>query len=203
MCLRAFASSLSPLPQHRTPTVMVYQHISSDMKDCTLRLWETGWAKEDICSVLCVSRSSLYCWARIFNDFGSVTPPPSPMQGRPRIIGMAAMTVIKEIYTRNSNAYLDELQWHIAIHHDIAISISALQETLVRAGLTRKVLHKIASECDEARRAKFMHCIWHNFSGTGNEFVVLDESSKNEHSYACCYGHVPIRQDAILTTPFV
>jgi len=116
---------------------------------------------------------------------------------------MAAMTAIKEIYTRNSDAYLDELQWHIAIHHDIAISISALQETLVRAGLTRKVLHKIASERDEARRAEFMHCIRHNFSGTGNEFVVVDESSKNEHSSAHRYGRAPVGQDAILTTPFV
>jgi transposase len=68
------------------------------MKDCTLQLWETGWTREDICSVLTVSQSSLYRWARIFDDFGSVTPPPSLMQGRPRIIGMAAITAIKEIY---------------------------------------------------------------------------------------------------------
>lgn len=128
---------------------MVYRHISSDMKDCVLRLWETGWAKEDICLVLCVLRSSLYRWAKIFDDFGSVTPPPSPMRGRPRLIGMAAMNAIKDIYAQNSDAYLNELQWHLAIHHDLAISVSALQETLVRAGLTQKVLHKIASECDK------------------------------------------------------
>ena len=141
-----FVSSLSPLPQ---AAVMVYQHINSDMKDCALCPWETGWAKEDICSVLCVSRSSLYRWAKIFDDFGSVTPPPSPMRGRPRLIGMAAMDAIKDIYARNSDACLNELQWHLAIHHDLVISVSALQETLVRAGLTRKVLHKIASERDE------------------------------------------------------
>jgi len=90
-----FVSALSPLPQHITSTVMVYQHISSDMKDCTLQLWEIGWAKEDICSVLTVSQSSLYCWA-----------PPSLMQGRPRIIGMAAMTRKRtetELNTTKSN----------------------------------------------------------------------------------------------------
>lgn len=48
-----------------------------------------------------------------------------------------------------------------------------------------------------------MHSIQHNFSGTGNEFVIVDESSKNEHSYAHRYGHAPIGQDAILTTPFI
>jgi len=43
---------------------------------------------------------------------------------------------------------LDELQvyWHLAVFHDIAISTSVLQVTLVRAGLTQKILHKIASE---------------------------------------------------------
>jgi len=173
------------------------------MNDCALWLWETGWAKEGICSVLCVSCSSLYRWAKIFDNFGSVTPPPSPMHGRPRIIGMAAMTTIKGIYAWNSNTYLDKLQWHLSIHHDIAISISTLQETLVRAGLYCKVLHKIAGECDEACQAEFMHCIQHNFSGTGDEFVIVDESSKNEHSYACCHGHSPVRQDAILTASFI
>ncbi|KDR71135.1 hypothetical protein GALMADRAFT_1346228 [Galerina marginata CBS 339.88] len=158
---------------------MVYRRISSDMKECALRLWEAGWAKEDVCSVLTVSRSSLYRWAQIFDEFGSVTPPPSPMRGRPRIIGMAAMTTIKEIYARNSDAYLDELQWHLAIHHDIVISISALQETLVRAGLTRKVLHKIASERDEARRAEFMH-----------SFICASLWSRT--CWARCYSQSPI-----------
>ena len=125
------------------------------------------------------------------------------MHGQPRIIGMAAMSTIKDIYAWNSHAYLDELQWYLAIHHNIVISVSALQETLIRAGLTWKVLHKIASECNEACCAKFLHCIWHNFSGTGNEFVVINESSKNEHTYACHYECVPIGQDAILTSLFI
>jgi len=43
----------------------------------------------------------------------------------------------------------------------------------------------------------------HNFSGTGNKFVIVNDSSKNEHSYAHFYGHVPIGQDAILMTPFI
>ena len=116
---------------------------------------------------------------------------------------MAAMTAIKEIYTQNSNTYLDELQWHLAIPHNISISISALQESLVMAGLTQKVLLKVASECDDAHQAKFMHCIWKNFSGTGDEFVVVGESCKSEHSYVCYYGHMPVRQDAILTAPFI
>ena len=173
------------------------------MKDCALRLWQLGRSREDICSTLCVSQASLYRWAALFEEFGSATAPPPPIRGRPRIIGMIAMNTIREIYARNSTVYLDELQWHLAIFHDIAISISALQETLERAGLTRKVLRKIAIERDEVRRAEFLHNIRHGFSGSGDEFVVVDESSKNEHTLTRRYGRAPIGQDAILTAPFV
>jgi len=56
------------------------------------------------------------------------------------------------------------------------ISVSTLQGSLVRIGLTSKILHKIASE-----REGFLHCLRHGFLGTGHESVVLDESSKNKH----------------------
>ena len=107
------------------------------------------------------------------------------------------MSAIKDIYAQNSDAYLDQLQWVLMI------SVSALQETLIRAGLTQKVLHKIVNECDETCHTEFLHCISNNFSGTGDKFVVIDESSKNGHTYARCYGCAPIGQDAILTSPFV
>jgi len=128
---------------------MVFRKISLDMKDCALCLWELGWSREDVCSTLCVSQASLYRWAALFEEFGSTTAPPPPIRGRLRIIGMVAMNTIREICARNSTVYLNELQWHLAIFHDIAISTLALQETLERAGLTRKVLHKIAIERDK------------------------------------------------------
>jgi len=43
----------------------------------------------------------------------------------------------------------------------------------------------------------------HGFSGTGNEFVVVDESSKNEHSLAHRYGHSLVGMDAFYTAPFI
>jgi len=80
------------------------------------------------------------------------------------------------------------------IHHDTVVSISSLQENLEKAGLTQKLLHKIAIERDEELRARFRADIWdlRNFSGTGMEFVTVDESSKDEHTYARRYGHTPI-----------
>lgn len=59
---------------------------------------------------------------------------------------MLAMQACHEIYTLNPETYLDELQWFLAIEHDIAISIPTLHLNLQKAGLTRKLLLKIASE---------------------------------------------------------
>ncbi|KAJ7609235.1 hypothetical protein DFH06DRAFT_1017370 [Mycena polygramma] len=147
---------------------MVNRHIDPGIKECALRLWELGWDRSAICSTLLVSQASLYRWAKLFDDFGSVTPPPPPIMGRPRIIGLAALTAIKEIYTRHADTYLVELQWWLVIHHDIQISISALQETLERTGLTRKLLHKIAVERDIERRRDFLYTIQNEFSGTAD-----------------------------------
>ncbi|KAJ7310928.1 hypothetical protein DFH08DRAFT_718376, partial [Mycena albidolilacea] len=120
------------------------------IKECALRLWELGWDKSAIYSTLFVSQASLYQWAKIFEEFGSITPPSPLIKGRPRIIGLAALTAVKEIYTCHADMYLDKLQWWLAIHHNIVISTPALHETLEWAGLTRKLLHKIANEHDVA-----------------------------------------------------
>lgn len=182
---------------------MVNRRISSDIKECALRLWELGWDRGAICSTLLVSQSSLYRWAALFEEFGSVNPPPPPIKGRPRIIGLAALTAIKEIYTRHADTYLLELQWWLAIHHDIHISISALQETLERTGLTRKLLHKIAVERDNEGRRDYFYTIQNGFSGTGREFVTVDESSKNEHDVARRYGRAPIGMPADFEDVFI
>ncbi|KAJ7612760.1 hypothetical protein FB45DRAFT_803322 [Roridomyces roridus] len=100
---------------------------------------------------------------------------------------------------------LDELQWHLAIHHDVVISISALQATLVRAGLTRKVLQKVATERNEAGRTDYKACIQDpdNFSGTALEFVTIDESSKDERTLARHYGRSLVGEPAIYHHQFV
>jgi transposase len=111
------------------------RRISSDIKERALALWEAGWTREDICYAFNVSPRSLYRWRAILEEFGAVTKPPSPLRGRDRLVGLAALNAAKEIFFHDPSVMLDELQWYLAIHHDIAISQSALQVTLVRAGL--------------------------------------------------------------------
>ena len=182
---------------------MVGRHISPDIKECALQLWEAGWDRSEVCWAFNVSQASLYHWMHIFEEFGTATRPPSPLRGRPRIITFAVLTAVKQLYEQHSDTYLDELQWFLAIHHDITISISALQVNLDKAGLTWKILHKIAKERDEEHRAAYCHCIQNDFSGTRGEFVAVDESSKNEHDVARRYGRSPVGNSADLVDPFI
>lgn len=113
------------------------------------------------------------------------------------------MTSIQTLFTEDPDLYLDELCTWLAIQHDISISPPSLCRTLNATGLSRKVLQKIASERDEARRAEFQDYMHTNFIGDGSEFVVVDEMSKNERTFARHYGRAPCNYRAQLKDVFV
>jgi transposase len=182
---------------------MVNRRISTDMKECALRLWTAGWDEDDITTALSVSHSSLFRWKAIFAVFGSVKKPPSPLAGRTRIITRAVLTAVHQIYTESSDTYVDELVWWLAIHNDIVISCSTLHRNLQEAGLTCKLLHKLALERDEVLRLEWKEFILKHGQGSGKEFVVVDETSKNDHSTAHRYGYALSGERAKLVNVFV
>ncbi|KIJ06427.1 hypothetical protein PAXINDRAFT_92021 [Paxillus involutus ATCC 200175] len=122
---------------------MVNRRISKDLKECALRLWNHGWDLEDICEALSVSRSSCYRWREIFEEFGAVKRPPSPLVGRTRILTRALLTAVEGLYAQDSNLYLDEVCIWLVIEHNITIDPSTLLRNLEAAGLTRKMLQKL------------------------------------------------------------
>ncbi|KAG1786960.1 hypothetical protein EV424DRAFT_1292525, partial [Suillus variegatus] len=84
--------------------------------------------------------------------------------------------------------YLDKVVTWLALTHDISISVSTLCRNLKEAGLTQKLLHKLAAERDEEHRHEWKESMRMNFTGDGSEFVFVDEVSKNEITWACQYG---------------
>ena len=168
--------------------LMVNCKISVDLKECSLWLWELGWDRDFIAKTLCISTTSMYWWRKIFEDYDSIKRPPSPLIGRPRIIVCAVLTAIQEVYKNKANTYLDELMWWLAIHHDITISRSSLQQNLEEAGLTWKLLHKIARERDAEIWDEYLAVLQDHAAGDGEEFVFVDEMSKNDHDMAWRYG---------------
>jgi transposase len=182
---------------------MVNRRISTDLKECALRLWENGWEELEIIQGLCVSRSSIYRWRRLFNELGSVNRPPSPLRGRARIICRAVLTAVHDIYKNEPDLYLDELVFWLAIHHDITISKSGLHKNLEEAGLTRKLLHKIAQERDKQLRQEYWNVINEDLGGNSDLLVMADETSKNKISLARRYGRAVAGQRAAFTDVFV
>ena len=175
------------------------------MKKCALDLWDRGWTVEDICDTLQVSRASLYRWDAIYEEHGDVIRPPSPLIGRTRVIARAVLTAIHALYEREPDLYLDELCTFLAVEHNLIVSKSTLSHNLAQAGLTYKILHKIAIERDEQLRDEWKESLRDRtkFQGDRSEFVCVDETSKNEKAYARLRGWSLSGQPATLSDVFV
>ncbi|KAG2337519.1 hypothetical protein BDR05DRAFT_831311, partial [Suillus weaverae] len=154
------------------------------LKECALNLWNTGWDIEDICDTLGVSCASIYHWEAIFTEYGTVNRPPSPIHGqRLHILTCALMTACEALFAEESDLYLNEVVAWLALTHNISISVSTLCRNLKEAGLTQKLLHKLAAERDEER--------WHEWK------------DKNEIMWARQYGRAMAGRRAALTDVFV
>ena len=150
-----------------------------------------------------ILKCTFQCWKALFEELGLVAKLPSGLRGRPRTIPALVVTAIKELFQTDSDSYLDELVWWLAFQHNVKVSRSALQRALVDAGLSRKMLHKIACERDENLREDFRQQLRELSNGTAVEFVCVDETSKNEHTVAWRYGRSPVGEPAPLIDPFV
>jgi transposase len=179
---------------------MVFRKISPDIKERALWLWDNGYVKEDICTILGVSVSSLNRWRDNLENYNSVVPPPNPRQGRLRIL---KPDMTHDLYTLLEEApelYLDEIQEWLAAAHNIGISVSALHENLVDAGITYKLLRKAAAERDEDARQHFRDHAKNHW--TANQLVFVDESSKDERTIYRHYGRSVEGERAHLVAPF-
>ena len=183
--------------------IMVNRRISPDLKLAALHLWDLGWNEIDIIQGLAVSCSGMYRWKALFEDIGDIVRPPSPLRGRTRIICRAVLTAVQDIYRAEPDLYLDELVFWLAIHHDIVISKSALHLNLKEAGLSRKLLHKIAIEHDTQLREEYMDTINGELEGDSSMLVFVDETSKNDHTLARRYGLSLVGERAAFTDVFV
>lgn len=178
--------------------------ISQDFKECALHLFNSGWDPHDIKSVLLVSVPSIYQWLENFRTHGTVVRPRLAPKGPDRIITQAVLTAVQTLHVAESDLYLDELVVWLAAEHDIMISVSGLHLALKNAGLTRKLLHKIAIERDEELQAQWRDMqAGDDFLHDGSQFVCVDETSKNELTYARKYGRAYSGQRAELRDVFV
>ena len=75
------------------------------------------------------------------------------------------LTVVHQVYATNSDTYIDELVWWLAIHHDIVISAATLHRNLQEAGLTQKLLCTLVLERDEVLRLNWQEFVLEHSEG--------------------------------------
>ena len=128
---------------------MVYCHINKEMKDHVLWLITHGYAPNDICELFDISSRSVDRWKKNNHIHRSIIPTPNPLACHPHILN-GDMT--HDLYTLLQEApemYLSEIQDWIALAYEVHISKSALHTNILDAGITFKLLHRAAAECDE------------------------------------------------------
>ena len=76
-----------------------------------------------------------------------------PLCGQPQLVIRAVLNQIHKLLLTDPDLYLDELLLLLATNHGLAISRSALHENLKNAGLSQKILQKIAAERDDVEVA--------------------------------------------------
>ena len=88
-------------------------------------------------------------------------------------------------------------------HHDIVISAVTLHRNLQEAGLTWKLLCKLVLQRDEVVRLNWHEFVLEHGEGYGCEFVVVNETSKNDHLTTQHYGYALSGERAGLVDVFV
>jgi hypothetical protein len=74
---------------------------------------------------------------------------------------------------------------------------------LQEAGLSHKLLHKITIECDTQLHEEYMDTINGELEEDSSLLVFADETSKNDHTLACCYSLALAGERATFTDVFV
>jgi len=180
---------------------MVFRHISKDLKERALWLISHGYAPDDICELFNISPRSITRWKQNDRLYGSVIPPPNPIQCRPRILN-ADMT--HDLYTLLEEApemYLSEIQDWIALAYEVHISKSALHMNIHDAGLSFKLLRKVAAERDEDLRQGWKQDVNTHF--IASQMVFVDETSKDDQTIYRHYGRSVIGNCVHLSANFV
>ena len=164
---------------------MVYHHISADMKCRALQLLAEGWELEEITESLGVSNKSVDRWFDNYEVHGQADPP-SINRGRQRLLTQDVIEDIQELLLETPDLYLDEIAEWLLLYHALPISTATLHNNLRDLGLSRKLMQRTAAERDHELRAAWMMDVLATY--TAEQFVVLDESSKDGRTLFRRYG---------------
>ncbi|KAG6894716.1 hypothetical protein C0992_005003, partial [Termitomyces sp. T32_za158] len=180
---------------------MPFQHISKDIKEHALWLYQHNYLLEDVCTIFGISERSLYRWCHHDAGFGSVIPLHYPIQGHSKKLNYNMTHDLVTLLDEAPDMYLAEIQDWIVLVYNVEIAQATLYENIRDAGLSYKMLQKAASERDEELWAGWRAQNQQHFAA--QQIIVVDEISKNECTLFRSQGRAPKSNCATISAPFV
>jgi transposase len=180
----------------------MYKSISRDLKLAAIRLCEGGLlALSDILDCCNFSRATYYRIMKLWLETGDViSPGRSTQHSRSRLLDATDVQYLKQLIEENPDYFLDELLRLLKTNRFISVHYTTIHNQLLRSGVSRKKLQRIASERDEDKRANFIARI---AQYAPHELGFIDEVSKDERSIGRRYGRSRRGRRARTSQPFV
>ena len=164
----------------------MYRHISRDVKIAAIRIFERGLMDlDDILECCQLSRRTWYRILKLWQTTGDVVSESKSLRGRVRTLDHDDINYLRQLIHQNPDYFLDELLSLLKTNRFISVHFATIHNELLRAGVSRKRLQRIALERDEERRACFISRI---AQYSPEELGFIDEVSKDERTIARSYG---------------
>ena len=179
----------------------MYHRISRDVKIAAVKLYDRGLLSlEDITSCCGLSHRTFYRILKLWHETGEVVAEKNSLTGRLRLLNYNDVQYLTRLIQKNPDYFLDELLHLLQTNRFISVNYTTIHRELVRAGVNRKRLKRIAIERDEDQRADFIRRMAQYMP---EELGFLDEVSKDERTVGRRYGRSKKGQRAEKAQPFV
>lgn len=180
---------------------MVYRRISDDNKMTAVRLRLRGLdTVQEIKQLTAMSQASLYrVWNR-FQTTGSVAKSEAIGRGRPRKLTSSDSHYLVRLARYKPSMFLDEYCKLLDRQRSLGVSLTTIHRTFIRAGLSVKRVQKLAKERSPRKRADYIRRIGAYSPAC---LFFLDETSKDDRTYARLWGRARKGERVEMHAPFV
>lgn len=178
-----------------------YRKHTDDNRLTAMRLADRGLDDTDeICRLTDIPRSTFYDTRRRYLRTGRVSVKEALLRGRPRSTTYRDTFFLLKLAKHNPTRFLDEYAQLLERSRLLSISISTVHRCLARAGLVVKQAQKMAGERTRAKIANYIRRIGAYSPAC---LVFLDETAKDDRTYARLWGRAQKGQRVEIRAPFV
>ncbi|CAB5396023.1 unnamed protein product [Rhizophagus irregularis] len=161
--------------------------LAENLKWCIILLHNDGYSKRQIANLLYIGETLVKKVIHIYAKWSCVVNPWKLIPERKKVFSKSDMNVLRDIVHEHVDYYLDEYIEEMQARTGKRVSVSTLWRSLAYCGITRKKLHKAASERNELLRGRYRI----------DQLVFMNESSKDERTSTRFYGYSEINSKAI------